>query len=305
MQARYADLCGWTEEELFGVFEPFMERNMKKAAMSKDDYIETLRKYYNGYRFSEKNLKVYNPFGMLKHFDELKFAPYWYETGTPTFLVDLIREQKIDIVNIKKREMGPKDLAKFELDSMDAVAILYQSGYLTVDDYDQERDKYSLDFPNQEVRTGFMKTLVTMYLQPEKDKATSLILQLPDFLIDGKVDDTMKLLQSFMKSIPGRLTSQLEHYYHTVVHIVFNMLGLLCKSEVETSDGRLDAIVETTNYVYCFEFKINQSAEIALKQIEEKGYLLQYEGSGKKLFKVGVNFGTKERTITEWKVYSL
>jgi hypothetical protein len=302
MQEKYADLVGWTDEELFREFEPFMEINIAKTEMSKEDYNATLRKYYNGYRFSEKDLKVYNPFGLLNHFDHHKFASFWDVATIPTFLIDLIREQKIDIVNIKKMEMTNEDLAKFEIDSMNAVAILYQSGYLTVDSYDKKNDVYSLDFPNEEVRTGFMKTLIAMYLQPEREKARTLIINLPKFLRNGDADAVMKLLQSFMKDVPGRLTSKLEHYYHTVVHIVFNMLGLSCRSEVETSDGRLDAIVETDQYVYCFEFKINKSAASALKQIEEKGYLLPYQGCGKRLFKVGVKFDTKKRTISEWVV---
>jgi hypothetical protein len=302
LDPRYADLCGITQEELERDFEPEIEAVLAETGGSREEYMENLRQYYDGYRFSEKQLKVYNPFGLLNHFKkEGKFAPYWYETGTPTFLVKLITEQKIDISNLSDMRVGFEDLRKYDVEDMKAEPVLYQSGYLTITDYDPEDEEFILDYPNIEVRSSFAKSLLRQYLQAPDNMSNALISKLPKALRNGDIEEVINIIRQYMAGVPYDIIKETENYYRTVVHLIFNMLGLNCLSEVRTSDGRMDSLVETKNFVYCFEFKLDKTAAEALAQIDEKEYLLSRMGSGKKLFKVGVNFDSEKRNIGEWK----
>jgi hypothetical protein len=303
LDANYADICGLTEEEILNTFESYIAKNIQEIPTLRDEYIDNLRSYYNGYRFTKKEITVYNPFGLLKHFQTGEFQPYWFETGTPTFLVSLITKQKIDITNLNKMSIKYQEFQRFDIENLDAITVLYQSGYLTIVSYNKVKNAYTLDYPNDEVRSSFMDSLIKLYLQAPKKASNALSDKLPEALNEGNITEAMETLKQFMASIPYKITAKIkkEIYYQTVVHIIFNMFGLSCRSEVCTSDGRLDALVETDKYVYCFEFKVDKSADIALAQIEKKGYLQQWEGSGKKLFKVGINFDSKKRNIEEWK----
>jgi hypothetical protein len=185
---------------------------------------------------------------------------------------------------------------------MSALPVLYQSGYLTISGYNDEISEYALDYPNEEVRASFSKSLLDKYLHtPEKDMK-ALVDALPRALLLGKVEEALRTLPPFLASIPYDIIEDKEKYFQTVIHLIFRMLGLNCRSEVRLAAGRIDTLVETRNYVYCFEFKLTGTAEEALQQIDRKDYLLPWQGSGKKLFKVGVSFDREKRTIGEWKI---
>ena len=310
LDSRYADICGITQEELESNFYPEIESVLKETGKSREDYMEDLRRFYNGYRFSEKPLKVYNPFGLLKHFDQNgKFSSYWYETGTPTFLIKLIINQKLNILNLSNMQVEDNDFRKYDIENMRAEPLLYQSGYLTVKDYDNESNLYTLDFPNIEVRSCFAGSLVDQYLQSSSgntETAGSMNIRLLQALLKGNVEDAINALRRFFAAIPYDIINASENYYETAVHLIFTMLGLNCRSEVRIAAGRIDTLVETKNYVYCFEFKLDKTAterssEEALAQIDTKEYLLPWEGTGKKLFKIGVTFDREKRTIGSWK----
>jgi hypothetical protein len=303
LNPRYADLCGITQEELEASFQPEIENILRESNKDCETYLGELRRFYNGYRFSEKELTVYNPFGLLNHFDKGgKFLSYWYDTGTPTFLVKLISDQKIDITSLNDMTVSYADFSKYDIETMQAVPLLYQSGYLTIADYDTESDQFVLDYPNEEVRSSFAKSLLEYYLKPPDGNFRSLSTQFPLALLKGDIDTAMNAVKIFFASIPYDIIKETENYYQTVIHLVFTMLGVNCHSEVRIASGRIDTLAETKNFVYCFEFKLNGTAEEALRQIDTKEYLLPWAGSGKKLFKVGVNFDTKKRNIDEWKV---
>jgi len=302
LNPRYADICGWTQEEVEQNFEPEIEVALGNAGKSRGVYLEELRRFYNGYRFSKSPLTVYNPFGLLQHFDdEGEFRPYWYETGSPSFLIKLIQTQKINILNLNNLRIGYENFYKFDIESMDAVTVLYQSGYLTISDYDQEREKFVLDYPNLEVRSSFSKSLIGQYLMVSKESANTLFNKLPDSLLDGDIGGAIDALRQLLASVPYDIIKETENYYQTAVHLIFTIFGLKCRSEVRIADGRIDTLVETSNFVYCFEFKLDKSADEALAQINTKDYLLPWTGSGKKLFKVGVDFDREKRNIGEWK----
>jgi len=299
LDPRYAALCGITQEEMERDFKGEIEDVIQNNRKDRLEYMERLKRFYNGYRFSKRMLAVYNPYGLLKHFDSGDFASYWYETGTPTFLIRLIEAQKIDIFNLDNETVSSYDFAKFDVATMQAVPVLYQSGYLTIVAYDEETDIYTLDYPNDEVRASFAHSLLEHYVPSLNESA--LMVKLPGALIKGEIENAITALKIFFKKIPSDLYVKHEKCYEMVVYLVFRMLGLQCNSEVRLADGRIDALVETKNNVYCFEFKLDHTADEALLQIDNKEYLLPWRGSGKKLFKVGVNFDHEARNIAEWK----
>jgi len=303
LNPRYADICGITQEELETCFAPEIESISKETGRGRGEYLEELRRFYNGYRFSEKPLRVYNPFGLLNHFDmEGKFLSYWYDTGTPTFLVKLIVGQKIDIVELGNLRVGYDEFRKYDIENMSAAPLLYQSGYLTIADYDERRGRFTLDYPNDEVRSCFARSLLEHYapVPASASGSSSLSTRLLDALYDGDVDLAMGTLKSFFAAIPYDIIKESENYYQTAIHLIFTMLGFNCRSEVRIAAGRIDTLVETEDMVYCFEFKLDKTAGEALAQIDTREYLLPWEGSGKRLFKVGVSFDGEKRNIGEW-----
>ena len=300
--SRYAEICGLTQDETEQNFKPEIEAILEKTGKRREKYIEELRLYYNGYRFSEETITVYNPFGLLNHFNkDGKFLPYWYETGTPTFLINLIAKQKLNIADLSNKRVGYESFRKYDIENLEALPVLYQSGYLTITGYDEEREQFVLDYPNLEVRTSFAKSLIKQYFQAPADRSNALIVKLPDALMDGNVEEAINALHQFLASIPYDIIRETENYYETAIHIIFSMLGLNCRSEVRIASGRIDTLVETRNFAYCFEFKLNGTADEALTQIDTKEYLLPWAGSGKKLFKVGVAFDREKRNIGDWK----
>jgi hypothetical protein len=245
---------------------------------------------------------VYNPFGLLNHFyNRGTFDTYWFSTGTPTFLIKLIERQKIDIVGLEKKAFTLVGLQKFNMDNMDTVAVLYQSGYLTIVEYDEELHEYTLDYPNEEVRSAFAEALLEQYVQAPGAEVNALAATLPKALVKGDIEGAMKSLPPFFASISYDIQLKDEKYYQTIVHLIFRMLGLYCRLEVRIAAGRIDTLVETKKYVYCFEFKLDGNAEEAQTQIDSKERLLPWRGSGKALVKVGVSFDSGKRNIGEWK----
>ncbi|MDR0289396.1 MAG: ATP-binding protein [Treponema sp.] len=303
LDPRYADLCGITQEEVEQNFGPEINAILEDSGKTREEYLGELRRFYNGYRFSEKKLSVYNPFGLLNHFDKSgKFSPYWYETGTPTFLIKLVLNQNLNILDLTDMQVDYEDFHKYDIENMRAEPLLYQSGYLTIKDYDSELNRFILDYPNEEVRASFTKSLLGQYLQPSSEASRALNTRLPAALVKGDADGAMNTLKTFLASIPYDIIKEKENYYETAIHLIFSMLGLNCRSEVRIASGRIDTLVETKRYVFCFEFKLNGTAEEALAQIDTKEYLLPWEKSGKQLFKVGVNIDHEKRNISEWKV---
>jgi hypothetical protein len=296
----YCDLCGITQRELEACFEPEIERIVAENGLDRQEYIDKLRRFYNGYRFSGKDLTMYNPFGLLNHFDNHgEFGIYWFATGTPTFLLKLMDAQKIDILKLEGNKISAANFQKFDVENMDALAVLYQSGYLTITDYDGEAGVYSLDYPNEEVRAAFAKSLLDYFCSiPSVEYVQNIAAQA---LVSGDIDGAMTALRTIFAAIPYGIHLKDERYYHTIAHLLFRMMGLYSLSEVQTADGRIDTLVETRKYIYCFEFKLNGSADEALAQIDSKEYLLSWQGRGKKLFKVGVSFDYEKRNIKEWK----
>ncbi|GBU21180.1 hypothetical protein R80B4_01069 [Fibrobacteres bacterium R8-0-B4] len=299
---RYADLCGLTQEELEANFAPEIDGVLESTGRNREEYLDKMRRFYNGYRFSKAPITVYNPFGILNHFDHGgDFRPYWYKSGTPTLLTDLINSRHIDLASLNNMQAGYEDFDTVDIDNMEPEPLLYQTGYLTITDYDENRERcFTLDYPNLEVRSAFAKSLAVKCLKTPMRESTALCDRLTVALNGGDVDAAMEAVKLFMAKIPYELFQNRENFFQSVIYVAFAMLGLDCRPEERIAAGRVDMIVETRKFVYCFEFKLNASAEKALAQIDTKDYAFPWTGSGKKVFKVGVNFDSKKRNIGKW-----
>jgi hypothetical protein len=299
---RYADICGLTQEELETDFGPEIDGVLESTGRSREEYMDKMRRFYNGYRFSDAKLTVYNPFGLLNHFESNgNFRPYWYRTATPTLLTDLINDRNIDFANLNNMQVGYEDFDTFDIDNLVLEPLLYQTGYLTITDYDENRERcFTLDYPNFEVRSAFAKSLATHCLKTPSRESTALSDKLTTALCGGDVDAAMEAVKLFMSKIPYDLFQKRENFFQSVVYVMFAMLGLDCRTEEKIATGRVDMVVETRDFVYCFEFKLDGSAEAALAQIDSKEYAIPWTGRGKKVFKVGVNFDFEKKNVGEW-----
>jgi hypothetical protein len=301
LDPKFADICGITQDEMERDFAEYIDEYAENYG-GKENYLKKLKDYYNGYRFSKSEISVYNPFGLLKHFDSGDFIPYWFESGTPSYLIKLLDNQKIDILTLKNTSVSIAGFNKYDSENIEAAPMLYQAGYLTIVDYNESFNIYSLDYPNTEVRSAFSYELASKYLKVSQTKNDAMFTKLIEYLYYGDVESAIeKAIMPFMAEIPNNLAIRQEKYFQTIFHIIFNMLGMQCRSEVSIATGRIDSLVEMPNFVYWFEFKLDGSAEEALKQIDEKEYLTPYSGSNKTLVKVGVSFDFKNRKIKEWK----
>ena len=301
LDPRYADICGITQEEMEENFEPEIGGILNETGRERETYLYDLKRFYDGYRFSEKRLKVYNSFGLLNHFAKGgKFLPYWYDTGTPTFLVNLIIKQKINILDLNNLQVEYESFSKYDVENMEAAPLLYQSGYLTIADYNEQLNLFTLDYPNEEVRSSFSRSLLEQYFQSAGSVSQSLNTRLLTALHKGDIEGVMNALKTFLASVPYDIIEKRENYYQTAIHLIFSMLGFNCRSEVRIAAGRIDTLVEIRDYIYCFEFKLNGTAKEALAQIDTREYLLPWTRSGKTLFKIGVNFDHEKRNIGNW-----
>jgi hypothetical protein len=201
---------------------------------------------------------------------------------------------------LEKLTVTIRDFQKFNADKMNALPVLYQSGYLTIAGYNKDTETFTLDYPNEEVRASFADSLLEYYIEVKDDEAYSQARKVNIFLLQGNAEDAMHALRSVFKAIPYDIQIAQERYYQTIVYLIFRMFGLNSTAELRTADGRIDTLVETKNYIYCFEFKLNGTAEEALEQIDSKEYLLPWKYSGKKLFKIGVEFDFEKRNINRW-----
>lgn len=299
---RYVSICGITESELRTQFDAGVETLAKANGMSKGECYARLKHDFDGYHFEWNTEGIYNPFSLLNTLSSCQFRDYWFETGTPTFLVHQLQK-----TNYRLEEMTEEPLTADTLNSIDIMdenplPLLYQSGYLTIKDYDPEFKTFLLDFPNREVRDGFIKYLVPFYMPKKNDKSTFDISNFVREVRSGDAEGFMRRLEAFFANGDYALMGDRELYFHNAMYVFFTLLGLYVEVERHTTNGRMDILVQTKDFIYIFELKIDKSADIALQQIEEKGYARPFASDPRKLFKIGVNFSTEKRCIDGWKV---
>ena len=296
----FADICGITENELLVGFQKGIGALAREYEFSYEDAIGQLKKNYDGYRFSKKGSDIYNPWSVLNAMDEVRFGTFWIATGSTSVVAEALQDADIDIESTLNADWDIDDLAGLDLLNADPTALLYQAGYLTIDHYDSRSRTVRLKVPNEEVRKGLFKHLLPLYLKPKGSTAKSVIDGITRSINRGRPEEMLKSLKAYFAGIPYDLKMDNENNFHNAFYILTTLIGLDAKAEVHTSEGRIDLLIETTEYVYVIELKYDASAEDALRQIEEKEYALQFETDNRKVFKIGVSFSSETRRIEGW-----
>lgn len=302
MDARYATICGITDKELRRDFQPELEALAANEGLSYEEVCQKMKRMYDGYHFRHNMEGLYNPFSVLNALDSVEFGSYWFSTGTPTFLVQLLKETDYDLRNLEGIELPVNQFADYRADADYPIPVIYQSGYLTIKGYDKEFQSYTLGFPNEEVKYGFLNFLVPYYTGVSSNENLFNIRHFVKELRSGDVNAFLTRLRAFFAGIPYELNDKTERHYQAIFYLVFRLLGQYMEVEERSAKGRADAVVKTKDYVYVFEFKLDGNVDEALKQIDEKGYLLPYSVDERKLLKIGVSFDSDERNIGEWKI---
>ena len=301
MKPQYATICGITRQELENTFFPELNQLAKTNELTYEDALNKMTALYDGYHFCEFAEGVFNPFSVLNVFDGYKFSNYWFQTGTPTFLVELLKKSEYDLRTlIDGIVASASSFTEYRVNANNPIPLIYQSGYLTIKDYDKRFGNYLLEFPNDEVRYGFMDFLVPYYTSVVDDERGFYLGKFVRELESGNVDAFLTRLQAFFADFPYELNEKTERHYQVVFYLVFKLMGQFTGAEVLSARGRADAVVKTPKYIYVFEFKLNGTAEQALQQIDEKGYLIPYQADGRELVKVGVEFSAEKRNIDRW-----
>ena len=296
-------LCGITHEELVGTFSPEIEMLAKANGLSKEEAIVEMTRQYDGYHFHPYADGVYNPFSVLNAFYKREFGDYWFQTGTPTFLVKSLLRSDYDLRTLIDGVETPAiNFTEYRADANNPIPLIYQSGYLTIKGYDKEFKIYNLGFPNDEVRYGFLNFLIPYYTPVTDDKKGFYIGRFVQDLRNGEVDAFMQRFEAFFADFPYELNDKTERHYQVVVYLIFKLMGQFTQVEVRSAKGRADAIVQTPKYIYVFEFKLNGTAEDALQQINDKGYAAPFQADGRQVVKIGVEFSAEARNVSRWLV---
>ncbi|MCM1177802.1 MAG: ATP-binding protein [Bacteroidales bacterium] len=300
MSSSYYDICGISEEELHGYFDSEIETLGRSNSESKEDAYLHLKQNYDGYHFSYDSPGMYNPFSILWTLSENRYGSYWFETGTPTFLVELLQNRDYNLEKMS-RVVTDEDVLNSIFTDDNPIPVIYQSGYLTIKGYDHRFGMYTLGFPNKEVENGFVKFLMPYYTS--KDKVDSPF-EIRQFVMDverGDADGFMSRLQSFFANAKfDQIAKDTENWFQNVVFIVTTLAGFYVEAERQTSSGRIDLVIKTDRYIYVIELKYDGSAEEALRQIDEKGYALPFTSDGREIVKIGANFSSALRGIEKW-----
>ena len=298
----YYDICGISEKELIDNFSEDIQELARANGQTFEQACERLKTDYDGYHFYPDSPGIYNPFSLFNTFKKRQYGSYWFETGTPTYLVELLKLHKYDLYRMAHEKTTSDVLDSIDASSTNPIPVIYQSGYLTIKGYIPEPRIYELGFPNREVEEGFLKFLLPYYT-PLQETGSGFAIW--DFISDvksGDIDGFMERLQSFLADCPYELAKDIELHYQNVLFIVFRLAGLYTKVEYHTSRGRIDLVLQTDSYVYVMEFKLDGSAEQALQQIEEKQYALPFAKDSRKVYTIGVNFSSETRNIDKWVV---
>ena len=300
MDLRYSDICGVSVDELKSYFDESVAELAESNGLTKDECYAKLKTMYDGYHFCENAPGVYNPFSLLNTFNANRFRMYWFETGTPTFLVRYLKQGRYNLDNISKNDVSPEALTGTNYVAPAPITLMYQTGYLTIKDYDSRFNTYFLDYPNDEVKSGFLNSLSQLYAPALIDGEFSVVHFIRD-IERGDVDSFMTRFTAFLSGNDYEIQGDLELYFQNTMSVMLKMMGLYVKTEYHTSRGRIDIIFDTDKYVYIIELKRDQSPEIALQQIEEKGYDKPFLSSGKQIIRLGINFSSETHTVDGWK----
>ena len=298
---RYGTICGISEQEIRENFDTEVAELAVENSMTKDECYAMLKSSYDGYHFSAESAGMYNPFSLLKTLDCKRFGDYWFATGTPTFLVVVLQHTDYPLDRLTTEEVDVRTMDSVDMMYSNPIPLLFQSGYLTIKDFDKEFQSYRLGFPNEEVERGFAQFLATYYFAGGMNGSFTINNFVKD-VRNGDIEGFMTRLQALFADGDYQVMGKLEIYFQNTLSVIFKLMGLYVQVERHTSRGRMDVTIQTRDYVYVMELKVDKSADEALKQIEDKQYAAPFAADPRKLFKVGVCFGSESKGIDEWKV---
>ena len=295
---KYTTLVGYTQEEVEHYFANWITEISDAMSTNRDYLLEQIKTWYNGYSWDGKHF-LYNPFSILSFFDAGQFQNYWFATGTPTFLIKLLRNRQQ--INLEKREVDQSVFESYDLDNLETMSLLFQTGYSTIKSL-KEFGIYVLSYPNKEVKESMLRHLIGEFRHDSPAVTTPIVIKLRQAFLDNNIEKVIIIINSLFKSIPSHIfIKEKEAYYHSIVFLVFQYLGQFIDAEVHTSDGRIDAVVHTDTHIFLLEFKLDESADAALEQISQKGYADKYNLQDKKLIGLGINFSSKTKSVESWK----
>ena len=302
MLPEYAAVCGITQEEMETQMDVDIDMLASRLNLSREDTLQRLKFNYDGYHFTWPSPDIYNPFSLLGAFGEGRLNSFWFGSGTPTYLIEMLRKygtlpSEIDCI--------PALAVEFDAptERMQNIApLLYQSGYVTIKDYDEGMELYTLGLPNKEVRVGLMRSLLPSYVMPDTLKTTTMIAYLSRDIIRGEMDAALSRLQEFLGTVPYAENTHYEGHYQQMFYVIFSLLGMYVDIEVRTPRGRVDVVLRTPTTLYVIELKLDKSADVALQQIDLKNYPERFALCGLPVVKVGINFDTEKRTISDWRI---
>lgn len=303
MKDEYSDICGITKEQLLTDFKDGIEAMAAHNSLTFNETVEKLKEHYDGYHFTPNSPDIFNPYSIINALDDRDFNSYWFTSGTPTFLIELLQKNGIDMLQLDN--LWARD-NRFDVptDSItDPIPVLYQSGYLTIKEYNRKLRMYRLGYPNEEVRQGFSESLYRYYAPTMMGELDTVVYKYREkVLLEDDIKAFLPYLQTFYDKFPYTIINNNERHYQAVMFTIFSMLGADVKVEEPTPDGRIDMVLKTDTAIYVFELKYNKSADVAIQQIKQKDYAKIYAGDGRKIVKVGLNFSEDRRSLENWKV---
>ena len=300
MDTEYAGICGITEEELTGQLSDYVDSIADNQGKTHDEVLQQLKKNYDGYHFSWPSPDIFNPFSLLTAFAKRKIGSYWFASGTPTYLIEMMRK-----FGVAPSQIGPTEAMASAFDAptermTSLIPLLYQSGYLTIKDYYEEDNIYVLDIPNKEIRIGLMESLLPSYVQGGFNTGLVTVSKMNRLLRQDDLDGMLRLLQQYLLTIPQCDNTNYEGHYQQLLFVIFSLLGEYVDVEVRTATGRVDMVMQAFGKLYLFELKLNRSAAAAMQQINLNDYPARFSQSGLPIVKVGINFDTATRTLSDW-----
>lgn len=301
MDHRYISICGMTEKELLTNFKEGISELAEANGDTEEATIAKLKARYDGYHFEENTIGIYNPFSILNTLSRLRYKDYWFETGTPTFLVDLLKMHNYRLPDMTKERVSDDVINSVDSLSTNPIPVIYQSGYLTIKGYDERFKKYLLGFPNREVEEGFLNFLLPLYTSAGNN-SPFLVDEFVQDVESGNPERFMQRMKAFFADTSYQVVGNAELYFQNAMYLVFKIMGFYTQVERPTSDGRIDAIIQTPNYIYVIECKLDRTADEAIKQIENNGYAEPFLMDKRKLYKIGVSFSSETRGVAEYKI---
>ena len=300
MYDQYSAICGISSDELHTQMLQDVERLAKHLHISVDETFALLKKKYDGYHFSKHSEDVYNPFSLIKAFASGDISNYWFESGTPTYIIKLLQKYNVSLRDVSGRDASVEEFDISPENMTTALPLLYQSGYLTIKHYDPMFGVYTLAYPNEEVEMGMVRSFASNYLIPASGSNSSFVVKFVKALLADDMEEALIQMRAYLAGLSYRLSNKTERDVQTIFYLLFSLIGAYVKVEEQSAHGRADIVITLPNVVYVMELKFDGSADAAIKQIDDKGYLVPYIADGKRIVKVGVNYSSEERTITDW-----